>query len=267
MAGFLSAGARLAVSFLLIPVRAFAGYLLGIVAACCAKMIVVVVGLRRELGSEIPPRPFLLADGRAQLRYLIPLAISLTIWNLVMAWQATVVRLNLTETESAAYFFINRFADVGQWVGLSLIFVAFPLVAVSKADVQGRLLKRSLALTLLAGAVVAVGYWLFLAPVMRSVALWHDYVPYVGFIALYTFRYAMGCAVGAFMSCEQAAGNFRYLLYLVPCVLVECAGLACLRTLGAMLGWLTVTVVVQVVIVLAVVVRRHRGGGVWTRDG
>ena len=78
---------------------------------------------------------------------------------------------------------------------------------------------------------------------------------------------AMGCAVGAFMSCEQAAGNFRYLLYLVPCVLVECAGLACLHTLGTMLGWLTVTVVVQVVIVLAVVVRRHRGGGAWTRDG
>lgn len=258
LAGFLSAGARLAVSFFLIPVGAFAGYLLGIVAECCAKMTVSVVGLRRELCSGIPSRPFLKADGRAQLRYLIPLAVSLTIWNLVMSWQATVVRLNLSETESAAYFFINRFADVGQWAGLSLLFVAFPAIVVSKADVQDRVLRRTLALTLLGGAAVAVGYWLFLAPVMRSVALWRDYVPYVGFIALYTFRYAMGVSVGAFMGCEQAAGNFRYLVYLVPCIVVESAVLAFIHRLDIMLWWLTFTVAAQLAIVWTVVIRRGR---------
>lgn len=258
LAGVLSAVARLAVSFFLIPVRVFTGYLLGMVAACCAKMAVTAVGLRQELGPEISPRSFLLADGRAQLRYLIPLAVSLTVWNLVMSWQATVVRLNLSEAESAAYFFINRFADVGQWAGLSLLFVAFPMIAVAKADVQGRVLKRTLALTLLAGATVAVAYGFFLAPVMRAVPLWRDYLPYVGFIALYTFRSAMGVSVGVFMGCEQAAGNFRYLLYLVPCVIVESVALAFIHRLDAMLWWLTFTVAAQLAIVWAVVIRRGR---------
>ncbi|MBQ0032875.1 MAG: hypothetical protein KBT68_08750, partial [bacterium] len=257
-AGFLSAGARLAVSFVLIPIRTFGGYLLGVAAACCVKMAVTVVGLRRELGSGVPARPFFKADGREQFRYVIPLAVSLTIWNLVMSWQATVVRLNLSESESAAYFFITRFADVGQWAGLSLLFVAFPTIAAAEAEVQGCVLKRTLALTLLSGAAVAVGYGLFLGPLMRAVPLWHDYLPAVGLIALYTFRYAMGVSVGAFMSCEQAAGNFRYLGYLVPCVIVESVALAFIHRLDVLLWWLTFTVAVQLVIVWAVVLRRGR---------
>ena len=258
VAGFLSAGARLAVSFVLIPLRTFGGYLLGIVAACCVKMAVTVIGLRRELGANVPARPFLKADGREMLRYVLPLAVSLAIWNLVMSWQATVVRLNLSETESAAYFFINRFADVGQWAGLSLLFVAFPTIAAAKAEMQGLVLRRTLALTLLAGSAVAVGYGLFLEPLMRAVPLWCDYVPYAGYIALYTFRYAMGVSVGAFMGCEQAAANFRYLLYLVPCIVVESVALAFIHRLDVLLWWLTFTVAVQLAIVWVVVIRRGR---------
>ena len=188
----------------------------------------------------------------------MPLAVSLTVWNLVLSWQATVVRLNLSETESAAYFFINRFADVGQWTGLSLLFVAFPTIAAAKAEMQGLVLRRTLALTLLAGSAVAVGYGLFLEPLMRAVPLWCDYVPYAGFIALYTFRYAMGVSVGAFMGCEQAAANFRYLLYLVPCIVVESVALAFIHRLDVMLWWLTFTVAVQLAIVWTVVIRRGR---------
>ena len=256
--GFLSAGVRLLVSITLIPLRTFGGYLLGIAAACCVKMAVTAVGLRRELRASVSSRPFLKADGRELLRYALPLAISLTIWHLVMGWQATVVRLNLLEAESAAYFFINRFADVGQWAGLSLLFLAFPTIVTANAFEQNLILKRTLALTLLAGAAVAAGYGLFLAPVMRFVARWRDYVPYAGFIALYTFRYAMGVSVGAFMSCEQAAANFRYLYYLVPCVAVESVTLTFIRRLDVMLWWLTFTVAVQLAIVWCVVIRRGR---------
>lgn len=257
-AGFLSSGARLLVSLLLIPFRMFGGYLLGIAAAGFVRLTVIAVGLRPMLGGGVVSRPFLREDGKELLRYALPLAISLTIWHLVMGWQATVVRLNLPEAESAAYFFINRFADVGQWAGLSLLFVAFPTIVAANASEQNLILKRTLALTLLAGAAVASGYGLFLAPVMRFVARWRDYVPYAGFIALYTFRYAMGVSVGAFMSCEQAAANFRYLYYLVPCVAVESVTLTFIRRLDVMLWWLTFTVAVQLAIVWTVVIRRGR---------
>ena len=257
-AGFLSAGVRLLVSITLIPLRTFGGYLLGIAAACGVKMAVTAVGLRRELGASVSARPFLKADGRELLRYVLPLGVSLTVWNMVMCWQAMIVRLNLSEAESAAYFFINRFADVGQWAGLSLLFVAFPTIAAADARKQDLVLRRTLVLTLLAGAAVAVAYGLFLDPVMRAVPIWRDYVPYAGFIAFYTFRYAMGVSVGAFMSCEQAAANFRYLLYLVPCVVVESVALAFIHRLDVMLWWLTFTVAVQLAIVWAVVIRRGR---------
>ena len=257
-AGFLSAGVRLLVSIALIPLRTFGGYLLGIAATCGVKMAVTAVGLRRELGASVSARPFLKTDGRELLRYVLPLGVSLTVWNLVMCWQAMIVRLNLSEAESAAYFFINRFADVGQWAGLSLLFVAFPTIAAADARKQDLVLRRTLVLTLLAGAAVAVAYGLFLAPVMRAVAHWRDYVPYAGLIALYTFRYAMGVSVGAFMSCEQAAANFRYLLYLVPCVVAESLTLAFIHRLDVMLWWLTFTVAVQLAIVWCVVIRRGR---------
>lgn len=257
-AGFLSAGARLLVSFVLIPIWTFGGYLLGMVAAFCVKMVVTAVGLRRELGAGEPVQSFIKTDGRAQLRYIIPLGFSLTIWNLVMSWQTMAVRLNLSETESAAYFFINRFANVGQWAGLSLLFVAFPTIAAAKAEVQTLILRRTLALTLVAGAAVAVGYLFFLPSVMRSVALWRDFAPYVGFVALFTFRYAMGISVGAFIGCEQAAANFRYLFYLVPCVVVESVALAFIHRLDALLWWLTFTVAVQLAIVWTIVCRRGR---------
>ena len=254
--GALSAGARLVVSFALIPVRTFGGYLLGLVAASAVKMTATVIGLRRELRVRASVRPFLGADGRNLFRYLLPLAVSLTVWNLAMGWQAMMVRLNLSDAESAAYFFINRFGDVGQWAGLSLLFVAFPMVVTANAEARNRILRRLLALTLLSGVVVAGAYWLFLAPVMRAVTLWRDYAPYAGFIALFTFRCAMGTSVGAFMSCEQAAANFRYLFYLVPCIVAESVGLVFIHRLDVLLGWLTFTVAVQLAIVWAVVARR-----------
>lgn len=262
--GMLSAGARLAVSFVLIPMRTFGGYLLGLVAASAVKMAVTAIGIRRELGDQAPSRPFFGADGRKLLRYLFPLAVSLAVWNLAMGWQAMMVRLNLPDAESAAYFFINRFGDVGQWAGLSLLFVAFPTVATANAEVRDRILRRVLALTLLSGVAVAGAYWLFLTPVMRAVTLWRDYAPYTGFIALFTFRYAMGTSVGAFMNCEQAAANFRYLFYLAPCIVVESVGLIFIHRLDVLLWWLTFTVAVQLAIVWTVVIRRGRLAK-WTR--
>lgn len=60
------------------------------------------------------------------------------------------------------------------------------------------------------------------------------------------------------MSCEQAAANFRYLFYLVPCIVAESVGLIFIHRLDVLLGWLTFTVAVQLVIVCAVIIRRTR---------
>ena len=260
LSGFVAAGARLAVSLLVMPVRAFTGFLLGHALAGVVRIAVSVLGLRRNLSRTLAAQPIPRTEVRAMLRFAGWLALSQGIWQFVTFAQSLIVRNNLSALDSATYFVAQRFGEVGQWAGLALLCVAFPAVAVSASDRKARLriLTRTVYVTLAAGALAALGYLVWGERLLGSKEIWRSYAGASDLIVIFTLRYAMGCMVGAFMSCEQAAGNFRYLAYLAPCVLVECAVSAFLSRLDALLVWQTVAVSVQMTLVLAVVHFRRR---------
>ena len=255
LSGFLSAGFRFVVSLLIIPIRAFTGFLLGQAVAGLVRIVVSVVGLRRVFGDDLAPLPISRAEGLSMLRFAGWIAASQGIWQTVTFAQALIVRNNLSALDSATYFIAQRFGEVGQWVGLALLCVAFPVVAAYSSDKVARLrvLSRTIYVTLAAGGATAVIYSFCGKRLLDAVSIWRNYADASRLIVLFTLRSAMGCAVGAFMCCEQALGNFRYLSYLAPCVLAECVGLAFFHSLDAMLGWQLLAVSVQVLLVLAVV--------------
>ena len=260
VAGVAGAGVRLAVSLALVPVRAIGGYMAGLSVEALVQISLSWFGMRREFSFRGEAVPFWRGEGREMWRYTVPVAVTTVIWCLISDFQAIAVRCNLTDAESAAYFIVTRFGDIGQWVGMSLLFVAFPVIACEQARGRDHLKVLSVTVygTLAAGTAVGLAFLLVGPSLLESVPVWRDYRGYSGYIALYIVRFAMGAAVGAFMSCEQAAGNFRYLAYLVPCVAVESAGLLMLHRLDHVLWWMTVTVAVQTVIVVAILLRRNR---------
>ncbi len=121
-------------------------------------------------------------------------------------------------------------------------------------------LERSLLATIGGGSLVAVAYLFLARPLLASVSLWRDYVPYAFYIPLWTVRSALGAAIGVFFSCEQAAGRFRYLWYFIPCVAIESVVMLFLPNLIGVIGWLVATEVVQVAIIFGMIRRRRRFG-------
>ena len=53
-------------------------------------------------------------------------------------------------------------------------------------------------------------------------------------------------------------GNFRFLLYFIPWVMVESAVLFFLPTLLWVIGWLVVSEVVQMAMIIGMIVRRRK---------
>ena len=250
VAGFVAAPLR----------RAFTGYMLGVATASVSQIVISWCGVRRELSGDLPAQPFWREDGRAMLRYVAPIAVMALVWNSLGALQAMLIRRNLPDVENAAYFIITRFGDIGGWVGLSIGFVAFPTAACFQTKGEDALpvLVKSLLVTVLVGGGVAFAYLFLARPMMASVECWRDYAGYASYIPLWTIRSALGAAIGVFFACEKAMGNFRFLLYFIPWVMVESAVLFFLPTLLWVIGWLVVSEVVQMAMIIGMIVRRRK---------
>jgi len=263
-AGFIAAPLRLLVSVAVMPVRAVSGYLAGMTVASLAQIAVSWLGVRREIRTDDPARNFWREDGRAMLRYAAPLVLAATVWNSLGMLQSVLIRVNLPEVESAAYYVITQFGNVGGWFGNAVLFVAFPFVATAQARGESPLpvLVKSLAATLAVGGLVALAVWPFAGSLLASSESWRRYVDYAVCLPLWALRATMGAAIGCFMGCEQAAGSFRYLAYLVPCVLVESLGLFFLHDIVSFVVWFVAMAAVQMILVFLVIWRRRRLGHV-----
>lgn len=120
------------------------------------------------------------------------------------------------------------------------------------------IIERALRAALFVGGLAALAYAPLAGWLLNLSDLWRDYVPFAGNIPLWTLRSAKGAAIGAFMGCEQAAGRFHYLLYLVPCVAVESVVLFFFTDLASVIRWLVAIEVVELALIFGVIRRRRR---------
>jgi len=255
-----SAAVRLLVSAVAMPVKALSGFLAGLASSALMQAAIAFFGIRRELFSQERSVALGREDRREMLRFAVPLAFAVVSWHLLGLWQTLAIRSNLPDLESAAYFIVLRFGEIGGWAGQALLFVAFPLLV--RAQVRGEdglpILKRTMLASLSVGLLLALLLWPVAGRLLTSVPIWRDYAPYAGLIPLFAFRWTLVAANSAFMTCEQAVGNFRYVWYLLPCVVVESVGVALLHDLRSVIVWMTVSVGAQLAIAFAVVRRRER---------
>ena len=235
----LMAPVRLVVMLLAMPFRALSGYMLGQTAGPTVAILLAFFGLRKELGRKTKAQPFWKEDGPAMIRYTIPVAINLVIGTLLSVWQATLIRQRLPDLDSAGYYIISRLAEVGSYVGTSLVFVVFPLAAEAHAkglESKNKLLRNLLCGTFLAGLAFTVLFAVCGKMILGWVPLWAPYQAFALALVFLTFITAFRITLSNFTSYEMASSRFGFLWYMFPLGILETGGLGVLTGAGFFRG-------------------------------
>ena len=216
----LGAPIRLIAMLVFMPFRALSGYFVGQSAPSVFAIIASFFGLRQMLGRQVKSESYWSKDWVPIIRYTISVAVLVLTGAIQVMVETFVIRHRLPDMDSAGYYVISRFAEIGAYTGMTLIVVLFPL-AVEKHE-QGershRLLWQSMGGTLGSGLCLAAvfhfsGRWLLgLSPA------WADYVPYAPQMVLLTVIIVVRVACACFVNFEMACGRFGFVGY---CILIS----------------------------------------------
>lgn len=219
----LSAPIRLVTMLVAIPFRALSGYMLGQIAAPLFTIGWASFSLRKELRSEIKAVPFWKGETRKILKYLGCVSIWFLTGGPYAALLAIIIRQRLPDTESAAYYMISRFAELGTYAGVTMALVMFPLVA--EAHTQGKQTNRILLHvnlgTIAFGAVATAGLYFFGGFILN---LLPTSAPYSGFstdMAILCATLVLGQLWSNFTNHEIAKERFGFLWYGVPLIILQ----------------------------------------------
>ena len=214
---------RLAVMWIELTFRGLTGYFVGQASAPAFQSGVALLDfLRRHRGVRC--ERYFREDRRVFLAFAVPLAVSTLAGNLRGMAEMMPMAL-VPSVESAAYYQITRFTEIASYLGLTLVFVLFPVVSGRHErgeDTRGVLLRTmwgSLALGLAFTAALALAA----RPLFGTVGFLRPYADFTGFVlplgAIASVRVASAC----FTTHEMACSRFRFLRYTVPISLAEAA--------------------------------------------
>ena len=230
LANVLGAPVRLVTLLLAMPVRPLSGYVLGQTTPCAASSLVAVLSLRRDFRGVAPDASWR-KDLPTMLRYAGPVAVW-TVGGIVYnAVFNTLVRQRLPDVESAAYYMLTRFAEIGGYLCMAFLVVLFPMAAEAheRGEEDRRVLRHAVAGSLLfsfvlTGVFAACGDRLF-----SLSAVWRPYAGYAPLLVPTTLTAGLTAAAGAVVTYELAcrrfapvglvvATNAAWLAFLVCCL-------------------------------------------------
>ena len=239
---------RLVVMLVAIPFRALAGYFVGQTAAPSFQIGASVLALRRELNGKVVAQPYWTrATIRAFAAYSLLVALYFLVPSFTSFYETLLIRQRLAPVDSAAYYMISRFAEIGTYAGATLSTVIFPFASERQARGMSpdRLIFWSMAVTLGFGVVFA-GILYLAGPMLFSFV--PDGAAYVAFLpemAALTMILALGIAVNCGIMGDIAAGDFRFLWWWIPFHLLYGGLLIFVTGFGYFTEWLSAGVVAQ----------------------
>lgn len=210
LVNLMGAPIRLVTLLVALPIRALSGYVLGQATPPTATSIIAFFSLHRDLHGIESDRTWR-KDLPAVLRYAAPVAIWTIGCTVYSALYTTLFRQRLPEVESAAYYLLSKLAEVGGYLGLSLMVVLFPLAA--EAHEQGQenrhVLYHSIWGSLLFSGGLALVFALFGPWLFAFIPAWSPYLDYARLAAPTTIGVGVSCAIGSFVTYEMACRRFR----------------------------------------------------------
>lgn len=223
----LAAPFRLILMLVFMPFRALSGYFVGQGAAPGVTVLGALWTLRRRLGHSVRPVSYWREDGRAMIRYTIPIA-ALTVMNTVFsAVDSLLIRHRLSDFESAGYYVITRFSEITSYLGTVFIVFLFPMVASRAAKAQDAkdILVKTLCGSIGSGLLVATSLYFAGSFVLGLQDIWQAYqslAPQMFWACMLNVFLMVNTA---FTTYESARGSFRFLWYVVPITVVKGVGL------------------------------------------
>jgi len=212
---FFMAPVRLGVMLITLPIRGVSGYFVGQIMPNLLSIILSAFGLRHVFARTIKAESYWRSDGGAILKYMIPYGLYILLITAQGTCETFVIRHRLPDVESAAYYMISRFAEIGAMAGMAIIFVMFPYISErhEKGTSSNRRLWQSMAASLLAGILIAIVFWVTGSWMFSLFVPWHPYMPFVKQMVLLTVLLAVRISSLCFVTHEVACNRFGFLKY------------------------------------------------------
>jgi O-antigen/teichoic acid export membrane protein len=212
--GLLSAPVRLTVLLVALPIRGLSGYFAGQLVADGFGIVFSLVSLRALFSRKVASMPYW-HHWKEIVQYTLPIAVLLTVSRLQGMAECFVIRHRLPDVESAAYYFITRFAEIPicLWAAVSIAF--FPMISErhETGEKSSSLLKQSMLFVFIGGGLVALVLYL-IAPIMfATVPAWVQYVPYAPLMGIASATSVVRATFACFVTYEMACRRFGFVLY------------------------------------------------------
>jgi O-antigen/teichoic acid export membrane protein len=214
---------RLGTLLIFMPIRALSGYFVGQIVPSICLIMVSLFGVRKQLGKNVRAESYWLTDWRPIILYTLPVAVMALAGTLQVTVETFVIRHRLPEIESAAYYVISRFAEMGCYAGLAIIFVFFPIVAErhEQGGRTGHLLWQSLLISLGLGIALAFVFYLCGDWLLGLSPAWRDYRSYDRALAVLTLIHTFRTSAQCFIYHEMACNRFKFVGYLCSISIME----------------------------------------------
>ncbi len=218
-----TAPVRLITMVIAMPFRALSGYMLGQCLPTAAQIIWASLSLRKEIRAKVVAVPFWKDDWKPILKYTLLIAVWQSVGTLTNVLQSMVIRQRLPEVESAAYYMISRFAELGTYAGLSIAIVLFPIAAESAANQNesSRIFWKAYLSTATFGMLCTAFLAVFGKPMLSLLPTWSAFAVYSRELTILSLTLSLGAMINIFITFELAAARFGFLWYAIPCTFAQ----------------------------------------------
>ena len=267
----LGAPIRLVVMLVAMPYRALVGYFVGQASTPSFSIIASVVALRKDLSIRAEPY-WNSGVVRRFGKLFVMFGASAFAGALATFAESTIIRQRLPEADSAAFYIITRFSDIGSYLTATLTFTIFPFtaeLAASGKNTNSLVIKASAAIAL-TNALLAVFFWFFGRQIISIIPHGDIYADFFWAIPFMLLVNSINSFSGLYSAAETSANRFGYIWLTIPISLIYSAAIVCvtgwgyfmpymprtvndfvasinIRSLSTMLVWMTAVAVVRLV--------------------
>ncbi len=235
----LSAPVRLLVLLIALPLRGLAGYFIGQVCTDGFNMGYSLLALKNPFFTNVKCVSYW-SHWREIWHYTWPIIFLTIAGRIQTTTEFFAVRHWLTDTESGAYYFITRFAEIPicLWTATRMVF--FPLVSEKHDSGQNtsRMFYQTVLLILLGGGAVIGLFHIVFPFVLSLLPMWQRYMDYAPLLGVVGATCVVRTAFACFIAYETACRRFGFVVYTVAFYLIEAVLLYCIGGIGFFEGWL-----------------------------
>ncbi len=218
----LAAPARLIGMLLLLPSLGLSGYFLGQITPLVVTCLVVFFALRPMLKGDTCPLFLWRNDCKPMTRYALWVALGSTVSAVYTMVLMLILRTQLSDSDSAGYYMISRFAEIATYCGSTLGFVLFPFAVEAKTrnETSTSLRNGVFICILLGGGGLAVLLFFLLPWLFHYVPAYQAFLPYTWHATYLTLISTLNVACVTHFQHATARNDFRYLCYTLPLTLL-----------------------------------------------